>query len=141
MPAITITLADRVRMHAEAVTTGRAKLKQVEKEIEMAMDALASAEAEVLNHGPGWEGVELSGLIEEGKNPHYEKPKSGASPAMAAAAAAGHGGQGTHGAHGAKEAHHPLHAKSPEPDPEPEDDDEGEDDDAPKSKKGKKEKP
>jgi len=92
MPAITITLKDRVRMYAEAVGIARSKQAQLAIELAEALDQLAKAEAEVLGKAAGWEEVgALSGLIEEGKNPYYEPPVPSAAMAAAEAAGVGHG--------------------------------------------------
>jgi len=63
-----LPLGQRVRALAEAVTNTRASLEGLRVQEASYLDHLARAEAEVTGKAPGWEGVELSGLIED--NPY-----------------------------------------------------------------------
>jgi len=127
MPKITLTLANRVEMAADSLRNIRRSQEALAQDEERALDQLALAESEVLGKGPGWEEVELSGLIPEGKNPYYTPAKKTYTAAERAAEA----GIG-------KEAkmEHPEDAPTPEETPLEPPEDEGEDD-KPKAKKGK----
>jgi hypothetical protein len=63
-----LELGLRVKTLKEAVEACRARQEQVKQEEAEYMDQLAQAEAEVLGHAPGSEGVQLSGLIDD--NPY-----------------------------------------------------------------------
>lgn len=63
-------LGKRIQALKESVLSARAAQKNYREEEATLMEQLAQAEGEVLGKAPGWEGVELSGLIPEGENPH-----------------------------------------------------------------------
>lgn len=63
-------LGARIKALKESVLSTRAAQENYRQEEANLMDQLAQAEGEVLGKAPGWEGVELSGLIPEGENPH-----------------------------------------------------------------------
>lgn len=111
MPAITITLKDRVRMAADALTNIRAQAAFLVGEEAKALDQLALTEAEVLGKGPGWEEATLSGLIEDGTNPHYQPQQTYTGADRAAAAGITKEGP----------MERPEDAPEPAPEPEPED--------------------
>ena len=58
-----LTLADRVRIAADAVGVIRQKKAHLVKEESYALDTLARVEAEVLGKADGWQDATLSGLI------------------------------------------------------------------------------
>ena len=60
-----LTLADRVRIAADAVGVIRQKKAHLVKEESYALDTLARVEAEVLGKADGWQDATLSGLITE----------------------------------------------------------------------------
>lgn len=63
-----LTLADHVRMAAETVQRLRRKKVQVANDEAFALDQLARLEAQAVHKAPGWEQVELSGLVPQ--NPY-----------------------------------------------------------------------
>ena len=92
-----LELGLRIKTLKEAVLACRARGEQVKQEEADYLDHLARAEAEVTGKAPGSEGVELSGLIAEGENPHAQatpastpeggEPAQSADPADAPATA------------------------------------------------------
>lgn len=65
-----LPLPQRIAALAEAARNVRAMREQNEQAEAELMEELALAEAQVLTKAEGSEGAELSGLIEEGANPH-----------------------------------------------------------------------
>src|SRR5262245_66394681 len=80
-----LPLGVRIPALRDSILSTRAMKEQCVTEEAALMDQLAQAEAEVVGHAYGWEGVELSGLIPEGENPHITAPPA-APPASSRAA-------------------------------------------------------
>ena len=76
-----LTLADRVRIAADAVGVIRQKKAHLVKEESYALDTLARVEAEVLGKADGWQDATLSGLITE--NAYAPPPAPAPKPAKA----------------------------------------------------------
>jgi len=76
-----LTLADRVRIAADAVGVIRQKKAHLVKEESYALDTLARVEAEVLGKADGWQDATLSGLITE--NAYAPPPAPPPKPAKA----------------------------------------------------------
>jgi|SRR5215467_14877014 len=63
-----LPLATRIPTLAKAVTDCRSRMTQLREEEAVYSDLLAQAEAQVVGKAPGYEGVELSGLVPQ--NPY-----------------------------------------------------------------------
>ena len=74
-----LTLADRVRIAADAVRVIRQKKDHLVREESYALDTLARVEAEVLGKADGWQDATLSGLITE--NAYAPQPEPAPAPA------------------------------------------------------------